>query len=190
MSTDSGPLRRKSENAEKIGGRDYTVDKSRGGTIRMMSKPLLFAVLAVGVLLSSCSHKDQAASSDSAPHVTVTMRDGSRVGGMLTENSATKITVAGDDGISRTIPVSQVGTVNYDSAPPAAVNDPAPMPAAAQPPTPSRLQPQPPAGSAAPRRPADRPASALPPPPPPPPRMRACSRTERWKPIPTPWKPR
>lgn len=136
----------------------------------MIRKPFLIAVLALGVLLSSCSHKDQAASSDGAPHVTVTMRDGSRVGGMLTENSATKITVAGDDGISRTIPVSQVGSVNYDSAPgapPSATNDVAPMPAAAQSPAPSRQQPAP-ASSATPRKSADRPAAAMPPPPPPP----------------------
>jgi hypothetical protein len=138
----------------------------------MMRIPFLFAVLALGVLLSSCSHKDQAASSDGAPHVTVTMRDGSRVGGTLTDNSATKITVAGDDGISRTIPVSQVGSVNYDSAPsaPAAVtSEPAPMPAASQPPAPSRVQYSTPASPAAPRKPADRPAAAMPPPPPPPP---------------------
>jgi hypothetical protein len=85
------------------------------------------------------------------------MRDGSKFGGTLVENSATKITVAGDDGISRTIPVTQVGSVDYGSAPTSSqtvANEEAP----AQPPTPL-----PAAGSNAPRKAVRHSAPAIPP---------------------------
>lgn len=121
-----------------------------------MRRQLLFAALALGFFLSSCSHKEQA-SSEGAPHVTVTLRDGSKVGGTLLENSATKITVAGDDGISRTIPVTQVGSVDYGSAPSSSqtvANEEPP----AQPPTPL-----PATGSNAPRKTVSHSAPAIPP---------------------------
>jgi hypothetical protein len=82
--------------------------------------------------------------------VTVTTRDGSKVGGNLVENSATKLTVAGDDGITRTIPVTQVGSVDYGSAP-AGSESAAQQEAPAPPPV---------AGSNAPRKTASHPAPA------------------------------
>jgi hypothetical protein len=101
-----------------------------------MRRQLVFVVFILGVFLSSCSHKEQA-SSESAPHVTVAMRDGTKVGGTLAENSATKITVAGDDGITRTIPVTQVSSIEYGSAPSSlqtAANEEAPVQPPAPPP--------------------------------------------------------
>jgi hypothetical protein len=96
-----------------------------------MKRLFVFGTLALAFFLSSCTHKDQP-TSEGGPHVTVSLRDGSNVSGTLVDNSPTKITVAGDDGISRTIPVTQVGSINYGTAPaspqPAAAEAPAPPP--------------------------------------------------------------
>jgi len=81
-----------------------------------MKQQLVFAVLVLGIFLSSCANKDQV-STDNAPHVMVITHDGTRVEGALVENSSTRITVAGDDGITRTIPVTQVNSIEYGGAP-------------------------------------------------------------------------
>jgi hypothetical protein len=72
-----------------------------------MKRQFVFTALVFGIFLSSCAHKDQV-STDNAPHVTVITHDGTRLGGALVENSPTKVTIAGEDGITRTIPVAQV----------------------------------------------------------------------------------
>lgn len=84
------------------------------------------------LLLCSCATKEA-----DRPHATVTMRDGSTVAGNVVSTSASEITVAGDDKSSRTIPMNQVKSIEYDDAQPAApaaaaaVPDPAkPAPAA------------------------------------------------------------
>jgi hypothetical protein len=77
-----------------------------------MKRQFVFAVLAVGIFLSSCAHKDQV-STGNGPHITVIMHDGTRSGGTVVENSPNTITVAGDDGITRTIPVTQVSSIEY-----------------------------------------------------------------------------
>jgi hypothetical protein len=95
-----------------------------------MKRQFILAALMFCVFLSSCARKEQVAT-ESAPHVTVILRDGTRVGGSILENSATKVTVAGDDGITRTIPTTQVSSIDYGSAAPvgsetAASNEPPP----------------------------------------------------------------
>lgn len=140
-----------------------------------MKRQFILAALMFGVLLSSCARKERVAT-ESAPHVTVILRDGTRVGGSILENSATKVTVAGDDGITRTIPTAQVSSIDYGSAAPAgsetAASNEAP-PARDLAPTPKPV-----------RKTADRQsAPAIPPPPPPPPtesrqRMEPYSETE------------
>lgn len=101
-----------------------------------MRRLFVFAMLAPAFFLSSCTHKDQP-TSQGGPHVNVSLRDGSYVAGSLVENSASKITIAGDDGITRTIPVTQVGSINYGDAPAspqqAAPESPAPAPPPQQP---------------------------------------------------------
>ena len=68
------------------------------------------------------------------------MRDGTRVTGAVVASSTAEITVAGDDNISRTIPMSQVRSIDYDDSP-QPVATPAPPqtspPPAAPPPAPS-----------------------------------------------------
>lgn len=79
-----------------------------------------FAVpIAIAFLLSSCATKEA-----DRPHATVTMRDGSTFAGNVVSSSATEITVAGDDKSSRTIPMKQVKSIEYDDAPPAAAAAP------------------------------------------------------------------
>jgi hypothetical protein len=99
----------------------------------MKMQRFLFATLTSLLLLTSCSR--QAAPSASG-HVTVVMRDGSRVPGKVTESSAAEIKIAGDDGIARTIPMAQVKAVEYDDAAAAAappVDNAAPVPSTTAP---------------------------------------------------------
>jgi hypothetical protein len=70
-------------------------------------------------LLCSCATKDS-----DRPHATITMRDGSTVAGSVVSSSASEITLAGDDKSSRTIPMSQVKSIEYDDAPQAAAAPP------------------------------------------------------------------
>jgi hypothetical protein len=81
-----------------------------------MKRQFIFAALLLGIFLSSCARKDQV-STEPAPHVAVILRDGTKLGGTVLENSATKVTIAGDDGITRTIPVTQVSSIEYGGAP-------------------------------------------------------------------------
>jgi hypothetical protein len=71
------------------------------------------------------------------------MRDGTRVTGAVVASSTTEITVAGDDNISRTIPMNQVKSVEYDDSPQAtaAPNQPQSTSTSA---APSRLPSRPP----------------------------------------------
>jgi hypothetical protein len=100
----------------------------------------VFPVVLLGLFLSSCSKQDTASSAK--PHATILMRDGTRVTGAVVASSTAEITVAGDDNISRTIPMSQVRSVEYDDSPQAVVTPaqppasppPASPPPAAQPP--------------------------------------------------------
>jgi hypothetical protein len=67
------------------------------------------------LLLSSCATKET-----DRPHATITMRDGSTITGNVVSSSAAEITLAGDDKSSRTIPMNQVKSIEYDDAPQAA----------------------------------------------------------------------
>jgi len=87
---------------------------------------LVFLIALSGWFLSSCSKQETASSSK--PHATILMRDGTRVTGAVAASSTAEITVAGDDNISRTIPMSQVRSIDSDDSP-------QPVAAPAQPPT-------------------------------------------------------
>jgi hypothetical protein len=86
------------------------------------------------LILFCCSCANKTAPSD-RPHATVVMRDGTRVTGAVVASSASELTLAADDNTSRTIPMKQVKSVEYDDAPaepaPATAAAPAPAPAAA-----------------------------------------------------------
>jgi hypothetical protein len=120
---------------------------------------LAAAALTAAFLLGACARKQdteaqpkQAAAESpapaqpsSGPHALVYLKDGSKVPGSIVASSQTDMVVAGDDGIERKIPLTQVKSVEYGgaatsqqasagSAPaqPPAGNTPAPPPAAAE----------------------------------------------------------
>jgi len=84
-------------------------------------------------LLCSCANKSGAG----GQHATVTMRDGSTVAGTVVSSSASAVQIAGDDKVTRTIPMGQVRSITYDDAaaapgepPPASAPPPAAAPSA------------------------------------------------------------
>ena len=92
------------------------------------------AVLALmGVaLLSSCAKKESSDAPKSAaevpaaaqpaggPHAFVHLKDGSKVPGTIVASSQTDMVLAGDDGIERKIPMTQIKSVEYGGGPTAA----------------------------------------------------------------------
>lgn len=103
-------------------------------------------VLAVSTILflASCGK-----TTGGGQHATVEMKDGTSVAGTVLSSSANEIQIAGDDKVTRTIPMTQVRSIEYDdagaAAPPADASAQAPgQPAAAGTP--------PPAGGLTPRR--------------------------------------
>ncbi len=111
-----------------------------------MIKQIVVAAALSGLFLPSCAKKDS-----EAARATVIMRDGTQVAGAVVASSPAEMKIAGDDGVTRTIPMSQVKSVDYGDAPVA--------PASAQTATPARRD------AASPRttgRRAEREAPALP----------------------------
>jgi hypothetical protein len=90
---------------------------------------------ASSLLLVSCAKP-----STGGQHATLLLRDGTNVSGAVLSSSASEIQVAGDDKITRTIPMTQVRSIQYDdtaattAAAPAANQPPPPQTAAAPPP--------------------------------------------------------
>ncbi len=104
-----------------------------------------------------------------APHVSVLLKDGSKVPGTIVASSQTDMVVAGDDGVERKIPLSQIQRVEYGEAPPAQAAQAAP-PAGkaprepAQQKAPEKMRPAPSQQQTAQQ--AVQPAAVAPPPPP------------------------
>jgi hypothetical protein len=73
------------------------------------------------LLLSACN-----STPTTGPRATVQMRDGSRVSGMVLSSTSTELKVAGDDGVTRIIPMATVRAVNYGEASDVASSAPAP----------------------------------------------------------------
>lgn len=85
-------------------------------------------VLMGAAMLSSCAKREggeaakpasessQATQAASGPHAVVLLKDGSKVPGAIVASSQTDIVVAGDDGIERKIPLTQVKSVEYGEA--------------------------------------------------------------------------
>jgi len=75
------------------------------------------AVLALA-LLFSCTNKSTTAP-EAQRHATVVMKDGTKVPGSVVSSSPSEVTIAGDDKITRTIPMDQVKSIEYGEAVPA-----------------------------------------------------------------------
>ena len=96
-----------------------------------MQRRIAFLALAGALIFSSCSKKETAetpkqaaeapaaAQPSSGPHAVVQLKDGSKVPGTIVASSQTDMVVAGDDGIERKIPLTQVKSVDYGEARPA-----------------------------------------------------------------------
>src|SRR5260370_41709949 len=68
------------------------------------------------LMLAACASKDSPAPAN-APRATVQMRDGGAASGAIAENTASQIKLLGADGVTRTIPMSQVRIIDYGDAP-------------------------------------------------------------------------
>jgi hypothetical protein len=69
-------------------------------------------LLMSGFFLASCGNQTA-----SGQHATVVMRDGSTLAGTVTATSPSEITLTGDDKVTRTVPMAQVKSIEYDDAP-------------------------------------------------------------------------
>ena len=79
---------------------------------------LCIGAMLTALLLSSCAKQETAPAG--APQATVMMRDGTQTTGAVLSSSPTEIKIAGADNITRTIPMSQVRSVDYGEPVPAA----------------------------------------------------------------------
>ena len=109
---------------------------------------LVIPVVLSLFILASCS-KQAGAPGGNTPHATVTLRDGTTVAGKVLESSAAEMKLAGDDSITRTIPMAQVKSVAYDDAEPVA-GAAAPTPTPGSAPASAASAPAPGAGPASP----------------------------------------
>ena len=78
-----------------------------------MKKRLVLSTFLALAILSSCR------STGGGQRATVLMRDGTSVRGTVVSNSGSEIQIAGDDKVTRTIPMAQVRSIEYDETPPA-----------------------------------------------------------------------
>ncbi len=94
-----------------------------------MKRGLAFLALIGTIMLSSCSKKEStetpkpgaeapaATQPSTGPHASVHLKDGSTASGTIVASSQTDMVVAGDDGIERKIPLTQVKSVEYGETP-------------------------------------------------------------------------
>jgi len=89
-----------------------------------MRRGIALLVLMGVAVLCSCGNKGggpanstteapAAGQAASGPHAVVHLQDGSKVAGTIVASSATDMVVAGDDGIERRIPLTQIKSVEY-----------------------------------------------------------------------------
>src|SRR5260370_9673947 len=77
-----------------------------------MKRRVLMSTCFALVAISSCNRN-----TSGGQHATVLMRDGTSVSGTVVSNSSGEIQLAGDDKVTRTIPMPQVRSIEYDDTP-------------------------------------------------------------------------
>jgi hypothetical protein len=103
-----------------------------------MRRSLLLAVTVfLAVVLCSCTKNESTTPGEQgAKHATITLKDGTSTSGNVSSTSDKEIVVQGDDKITRTIPMDQVRSIDYNEAvTPAAPGAAASPTAAAEPAT-------------------------------------------------------
>ena len=90
-------------------------------------------VCALGAVVSLIVLASCAKPASGGQHATVQMRDGTSVSGTVLSSSASEVKIAGDDQITRTIPMNQVRAIEYSDAAEPVVNPPAATASAATP---------------------------------------------------------
>lgn len=86
-----------------------------------MTKQILYAALCAVLFLPACTKP-----AGTGQRATVLMRDGTEVSGAVLSSSAQEIQVSGDDKVTRTIPMAQVRSIEYEDSIPAPEGTPAP----------------------------------------------------------------
>jgi len=93
----------------------------------IMTRKITFLAL-VCMAFISCAKKENAGDSNKSadapvvsqpaggPHAFVRLKDGTKVPGSIVASSQVDIVLAGDDGIERKIPLTQVASVEYGDA--------------------------------------------------------------------------
>ena len=94
-----------------------------------MNAKLLLAICGALVCLAGCSKGPV----PGAPRAVVTLRDGRTIEGVVQSSSASQIQIVGDDGVTQTIPMDQVRTVDYGASAAAPAGAPAGAPPAGAP---------------------------------------------------------
>ncbi len=86
-----------------------------------MNRMLLFVAVLAALVMSSCTQTQTGTTPESGGrHATVIMQDGTKTAGTVVKSSSEEITIAGDDNITRTIPMAQVRSIEYSDVAPAA----------------------------------------------------------------------
>lgn len=125
-----------------------------------MNRILMCLAVLAALMASSCAQKQTSTNPEAGKRATVTMRDGTKTAGTLTKSSNTEITIAGDDNITRTIPMDQVRLIEYVDV--AATAPAAPAPAARSAAPAPVAKPAAPAPAANPVSPVEKPQAAAP----------------------------
>ncbi len=84
-----------------------------------MKRILMLITVLAALMLCSCTQTQTGTtpSESGNRHATVIMQDGTRTAGTVLKSSSAEITIAGDDQITRTIPMDKVQSIEYDTAP-------------------------------------------------------------------------
>jgi outer membrane lipoprotein SlyB len=83
-----------------------------------MKRVLVFAAILAALVFSSCAKNEPGTTTgQTGQHATVTLKDGTVNQGSVVASSNQEVTIAGDDKITRTIPMDQVRSIEYGDAP-------------------------------------------------------------------------
>jgi hypothetical protein len=105
----------------------------------LMQRVWVFPLLLWVLLLGACSQKDssQASPDSTAPHATITLRDGTKLTGTVTSSTPTEVSLNMDSGGTRTVLTKDVKSMDYGDASTAATSAAANAPAAPAPAAPA-----------------------------------------------------